>query len=184
MSEFKIHTMETAPEAAKPVLEQVKAGFGFIPNLLGGMAESPALAEAYMVMTQIMSKTAFSTQERHVVWFTINEYHNCHYCMAAHTAGAKRDKVSDRVIETARAGGAYDDARLEALRVFCLAMLEERGWVDDTAIDAFTGAGFSKAHVLDVIVAISHKTLSNYTNHLLSTPVDDVFEAFSWKKTG
>ena len=182
MSMFTIHTMKTAPAASRPILEKVKAGFGFIPNLLGGMSESPALADAYMTMSQIMAKTAFTTQERHVVWFTINEFHNCHYCMAAHTAGAKRDKVADHVIETARAGASYDDGRLEALRVFTLEMLQERGWVNDTAIETFLKAGFSKAHVLDVIVAISHKTLSNYTNHILQTPVDDVFESFSWQK--
>jgi len=61
---FRIHDKASAPEAAKPILEKVEKGFGFVPNVLGVTAESPAALEAYVTLNQILQdKTALSTEE-------------------------------------------------------------------------------------------------------------------------
>ena len=41
MSRLTIHTVETAPEAAKPRVEAVLKNNGFIPNLIGVLANAP-----------------------------------------------------------------------------------------------------------------------------------------------
>ncbi|HHI82910.1 MAG TPA: carboxymuconolactone decarboxylase family protein [Rhizobiales bacterium] len=182
MSAYKVHTRKTATGEAGKSLDNAEALFGFVPNLLGVMAESPQLADAYVYMSKAVTQTSFTAPERHVVWFTINAFHDCHYCMAAHTAGAMMEKVPEKVIAAARAEDSYDDPRLEALRLFTLSMLEHRGWVPASDLEAFHAAGFSKQNVLEVILAISHKTLSNYTNHVARTPLDDVFADHKWEK--
>ena len=182
MTTFTIHTTASAPAESKALLEDVTARYGQIPNVYGVLAEAPIAVEAYDALGSLLMRSSFTPTERHVVWFTLNAYHDCHYCMAAHTFLAKGEKVPEDVIETARATSAYDDPKLEALRVFTLDLVEHRGWVSADGLDAFLGAGFTKQNVLEIVVALAHKTLSNYTNHIVETPVDDVFKRFTWTK--
>ncbi len=107
----------------------------------------------------------------------------CAYCMAAHTAGGKRAELADEVIESLRAGSSLNDSKLSALANFARKMLNKRGWVDKEDIDDFLGAGYTKSNVFDVITALAAKTLSNYTNHIIDTPVDDSISKFKWDKT-
>jgi len=177
---FTIHNTDSAPAESKQQLEGVRHLRGRIPNLYGVLAEAPIAVEAYLTLASLLMRSSFTPTERHVVWFTINAYHDCRYCMAAHTVLAKGEKVPEEVIETARAAGSYEDPKLEALRAFTLNLVENRGWTSPEDLDAFLAAGFTKQNVLEIIVAISHKVLSNYTNHIVDTPVDDAFERFIW----
>lgn len=46
MTSYAPHTIESAPEASKPVLTAVKAKMGFVPNLMAAMAEAPSWLRA------------------------------------------------------------------------------------------------------------------------------------------
>jgi uncharacterized peroxidase-related enzyme len=181
MAQFQIHTPETASPEGKEVLERAQKRYGFVPNLIGGMVEAPAAADAYMAMGDLLGKTSLTPSERHVAWFTANFEHGCDYCMAAHSAIATAEKIPADVIESARSGKPYADAKLEALRAFTLQVVRERGWVNDGAVDAFLEAGFTKQNVLEVVLVVAHKVLSNYTNHIVGTPVDQGFKPFTWE---
>ena len=180
MTDFTIHTPDTAPADAKPLLEGSQKAFGFVPNLHGIMAEAPAVLEGYQQLTNLVQKTSFTKTERHVAWLVINFENQCHYCMAAHTGLAQMDKVDQAVIEALRAGDALPDPKLEALRTFLRILVVRRGWADDADIRAFMDAGFTKQQVLEAILVVSHKVLSNYVNHLANTPVDGVFAKNEW----
>ena len=43
MTNFTTHTIDSAPEGSKPILQGALDGFGFVPNLLATMAEAPAV---------------------------------------------------------------------------------------------------------------------------------------------
>jgi alkylhydroperoxidase family enzyme len=90
--------------------------------------------------------------------------------------------VSDDISDALRNGTPLSNARLEALRTFTLSVVRKRGNVDDSAVQAFLDAGFTQRHILEVILGISQKVMSNYTNHLADTPVDAPFKKFEWKK--
>ncbi len=180
MTTVTIPTPDSAPAESKEQLEAARQRFGQIPNLYGVLAEAPIAVEAYDTLTSLLMRSSFTPTERHVVWFTINAYHDCHYCMASHTLVAKGEKVPDDVIETARAVRSYEDPKLEALRVFTLNLVENRGWTSAEDLEAFLAAGFTKQNVLETVTVIAHKVLSNYTNHIVDTPVDDAFKRFTW----
>lgn len=182
MTTFTIHTPDTAPAESKVQLETVQQRYGRIPTLYGVLAEAPIAVEAYDALGSMLMRSSFTPTERHVVWFTINAYHDCHYCMAAHTFLAKGEKVPEDVIETARAVGSYEEPKLEALRVLTLKLVENRGWASLEDIEAFLAVGFTKQNVLEIVVVIAHKVLSNYTNHIADTPIDDAFKRFTWTK--
>ena len=100
--------------------------------------------------------------------------------MAAHTAIAGMQKVPPDVIRSLRDGTPLDDPQLEALRAFTRAIVEKRGWVSDDDVKAFIDAGYLKRHLLEVILGVGFKTLSNYANHVAETPVDANFQRFAW----
>lgn len=177
---FPRHTAESATPAGAASIAAAKQAFGFVPNLIAHMAEAPALAEGYLQLSRLVGETSFTPAERHVVWFTINAEHDCRYCMAAHTVIARSEGIDEAVIESARAVESYDDPRLEALRVFTLELVRERGWASDDAVQRFLDAGFTRPQVLEIVLIISHKVLSNYTNHLVGTEVDGAFADSAW----
>ena len=181
MSIFSIHSEQTAPEASRAILEGAKAEYGFLPNLLGGLASSPAALEAYVTLSDIFDKSSLTPAERQVVILAISAENGCEYCVAAHSTIAAMRKVPDDVIGALRDGRPIADERLEALRDFTETVVKKRGWAHEDDVQAFLAAGFDRAQVLDVVLGVTFKTLSNYANHLMATPVDDAFAAREWK---
>lgn len=182
MTRFQLHTSETAPEDGKALIEKAEKSYGFVPNLIAGMIEAPATVEAYMALSRAVMKMSFTPAERHVVWFAINSYHDCTYCMAGHTRIAHGEKIPQDVIDAARDNISFADDRLNVLRTFTLAMVENRGWVDEAAIDTFMAAGFTRRNVIEIVGVIAHKVISNYTNHLVETPVDPHSRQYAWTR--
>ncbi|WP_417659355.1 carboxymuconolactone decarboxylase family protein [Pseudidiomarina sp.] len=179
MSKFTLHTIESAPEAAKDLLRKSEKSMGMIPNLHAVMATSPALLKAYQQLHEDFTNGSFNAEEMTVVWQTINVFHDCHYCVPAHTAIAKSMGVDGDITASIKAGNELDDEKLEALRQFVLSMLKQRGNVADDVLENFYSAGFSQQNVLDVIVGLAQKTMSNYTNHIAQTPIDQPFKKFA-----
>ena len=179
MTSFQIHTADTAPEA-KGLIEGAQQAFGFLPNLLGIMAEAPALLEGYMTLAGIFDKSDLSATERQIVLMVNNRLNGCTYCMAAHTGISKAQGVADDVIDALRQGTRLADPKLEALRVFAVKVNESRGWPEQGDIDTLLAAGYTKRTVLEVILGTAVKVMSNYTNHIASTPLDDAFSAVEW----
>ncbi len=182
MTHFTIHTQETAPAASKPLLDKLQKGYGRVPGLYGVLAEAPKTLEAYQVLATLFKGTSLTTTEQHVVWLTINYENNCGYCVPAHTGLAKLDGVPDDLIEALRNGTPIGDSKLEALRTFTVQVVQKRGWLTDDDTQAFLDAGYTQQQILEVILGMAHKVISNYTNHVAKTPVDAVFKKFAWEK--
>ncbi|MGE6793374.1 alkylhydroperoxidase AhpD family core domain-containing protein [Pseudomonas guineae] len=182
MTAFILHDQNSAPEAAKPLLEKSKKAFGRVPGLHAVMAESPELLNGYQVLHGLFLDSSFDADEKTVVWQTINVEHACHYCVPAHTGIAKAMKVSDEINNALRDETPLPTPKLEALRDFTLAMVRQRGELEAAQLDAFYAAGYSQQNVLEVILGLSQKVMSNYTNHIAQTPVDQAFQVFAWEK--
>lgn len=182
MADFPSHDLDTAPEASKPLLENSMKTFGRLPGLHKVLAESPQAYEAYQMLHKFFQATDFNAEELTVVWQAINVEHECHYCVPAHTGIAKMMKVSDDISEALRNETPLPTAQLEALRTFTVQMVRQRGNVTDDQMQAFFDAGYSHRAVLDVVLGLAQKTMSNYVNHMADTPVDEVFHPLLWKR--
>ncbi len=182
MSTIPLHTMQTAPES-KGLIERAQQAFGFLPNLLGVMAGSPALLEGYMTLSNIFDQTDLSPAERQIILMVNNRLNGCTYCMAAHTKIAEIQGVQASIIEALRDGTELSDPKLEALRVFAIKVNESRGWPEQSDIDELLGAGYTNRTILEVILGTSLKVMSNYTNHVANTPLDAAFAAAGWAPT-
>ena len=179
MEKFKIHTPETAPEGAKEILSGMQKQNGFIPNLYGIMANSPAVIKAYHQLNELFGQTTFTPVEQNLVWLTVSQTNKCHYCLPIHTMVAKMFKVPDHVIDAIRNNTPIEsDPKLEALRKFTITMVEKRGWPEEDEVKAFLNAGYAKEQILELIVGIAQKTISNYVNHIAQTPVDEAVKSY------
>lgn len=183
MTRFMIFDETSAPADSKPVLRSVKARLGFIPNVMGELAASPTALDAYATLSSIFGRSGLTELERQIVLLTADYENNCDYCMAADSTQALNVGLDRDILVAIREGRVIDsDARLEALHQFTRAVVRERGLVERSDIDAVLEAGFTKANVLDVVTGVTLKTMSNYTNHIAETELDDSFAPMAWSK--
>lgn len=184
MFDFPSHDRDSAPEASRPLIEKSEKAFGRLPGLHKVLAESPQAYEGYQVLHKLFTETEFDAEELTVVWQSINVENECHYCVPAHTGIARNMKVSDEITEALRNETPLPNDKLEALRTFTVRMLRSRGNVTQDQMQAFFDAGYGHRAVLDVILGMAQKTMSNYVNHVAQTPVDKVFEPVKWTRSG
>jgi uncharacterized peroxidase-related enzyme len=172
---FPVLDETSAPAAARPILAAVKQQFGFVPNLVGVLAQSPAAVEAYATLVRIFAASSLTAAAQHVVLQTVNLCHECHYCVPAHSTVARLSGIPDGVDAALRAGRPLADDKLEALRRFTRSVVERRGRLGERDTSQLIGAGFTYAQLLEIIVGVAMKTLSNYVNHVAETPLDAAF---------
>lgn len=179
---YTIHSPETAPAAAKDILLGAQRGFGFVPNLLATMAGAPALLKAYTTLSGILDESSLDATERQVILLATSFVNNCEYCVAAHTVIAGMQKVPGDVVAAIRSGRPIDNAKLQALRQLVEEVVNTRGWPSERSVQEFISVGYGPQQVLEVVLGVGIKTLSNYTNHIAETPLDTAFERAVWVK--
>ena len=177
-----IHTIESAPEQSKAMLEQSNKTNGFLPNLHGVLAGAPGLLEAYQTLHGLFASSSFNNDELTVVWQTINVEHECHYCVPAHTAIAGMMKVDEAITEALRNRTALPSEKLQTLHETTLSITKNRGNISKDEVEAFYAAGYTQRNLLEIILGLSQKVISNYTNSIAETPVDEPFKSFAWSK--
>ena len=181
MSKFKIHDTQSAPEDARPLLDGAREKLGFVPNLYGLLAEAPKALEAYFKLSDLFGETSLTPVEQQVVLLAVSVENECRFCVAAHSTIARHMvKVDSAAVDALRDRQPIDDARLEALRRFATAVARERGEVRGAELEAFLDAGYTRQQVIEVVLGVTMKTLSNYSNHIFETPVDDAFASEAW----
>ncbi|MBI1367135.1 MAG: carboxymuconolactone decarboxylase family protein [Planctomycetes bacterium] len=174
-----LHT-DNALQGAGELLGKAQKEYGFVPNLLGVMAHAPKLLEGYMTLSRLFDQSSLDATERQVVLLAVSAVNRCHYCVPAYTVIAKMQGVESNVIEAIRDDRPIDDPKLQALRQFAAEMATTRGWPSDEAKQTFHEVGYTEAQALEVVLGVGLKTLSNYTNHLADTPLDDAFADAAW----
>ncbi len=188
MNEASLKLKKVAIEKAEPLaratLETAQQKLGMIPNMYAYMANAPGLLETYRIGYELFRQgSGFTPMEQEVIFLSISYENGCEYCMAAHSFLADvRSKVPAEVTEALREGRDIPDARLRALSRFTRVLVQRRGRPRQTDLDLFRAAGYTDAHVLQIILAIGVKTLSNYTNHVCGTDIDGAFAKRSWSR--
>jgi uncharacterized peroxidase-related enzyme len=166
----------------KEVLEAARRQTGGIPNMYAAMVNSPALLDTYLHGYKLFrSESSLAPAEQEVVLLVISRVNECTYCMAAHSMIALAvSKTPHGVVQAIRTDAVIDDPKLRALADFTRLMVVSRGRPSSEELRAFLAAGYTKRTVLEIILAIAVKTISNYTNHVFHSEVDERFEEFEW----
>lgn len=180
MARLTLHTLETAPEESRPFVERAIANNGFLPNLIGVLANAPVALETYLTVSGINARSSLTLAEREVVQITAARIHNCDFCVAGHTAVAlKKAKLPVETVRALQQGAVTGDAKLDAVAAFAQAVIARRGAVSDTDYLAFNNAGFNEQQAVEVILGISLATLCNFTNSLAGTTINKELQPFA-----
>ncbi|HEF4773461.1 MULTISPECIES: carboxymuconolactone decarboxylase family protein [Burkholderiaceae] len=175
-------SLDTAQGRSKEVLDTALKQVGFIPNMYSGMANYPAMLDTYLHGYNLFRKeSSLTPAEQETVLLTISRVNECTYCMAAHSMIAIAvSKTPAEVVQAIRSDSQIDDPKLGALADFTRLMVISRGRPSPEQLHAFIEAGYTERTVLEIILAIAVKTLSNYSNHVFHTEVDQKFNDFAW----
>ncbi|WP_028605959.1 carboxymuconolactone decarboxylase family protein [Ottowia thiooxydans] len=179
MTRLTLHTTETAPEGSRALALKIQAANGFLPNLIGILANAPEALETYVTVSQLNATGGLGLAEREVVQITAARVHGCDFCVAGHSKIAlKQAKLADTQVISLQQGQDTGDARLDAVRRFAESVIATRGAVDDEALGGFLAAGFDQRQALDVVLGVSLATLCNFANNLARSEVNPQLQPF------
>ena len=170
MTAFSVPARDEVTPENQALFDNLKKAVGFVPNLFATFALSPTALGAYLTLQN--TKSSLRPKEREVINLVVSQVNACEYCLAAHTALGKMLGFTETQIVEIRHGRASFDTRLDALARFVREVAEERGHVSAQVTDAFLGAGWTQANLVDVIMIVGDKTISNYLHSVTKIPVD------------
>ena len=176
---FTVHTIESAPAAARRSMTAAMSHNGYLPTAVGLMATSPDLLDGFLKMSAAFDGTTLEPLARETVITTMATRNGCHLCVAMHTARLTKLGADAGLIADLRGGSALADQRLEAIRAFTLRVLETTGDVGDDALKAFLGHGYTDRNALEVVLGIGAYTMSTLANRLTGAPIDEPLRQFA-----
>ncbi len=170
MSTFNVPKKEEVSGNNQAIFENLEKALGFVPNLFATYAYSENALTNYLALSN--AKTSLNAKQKEVVNLAVSQVNNCLYCLSAHTAIAKMSGFSEDQILELRQGRATFDNKLDALARLAKNITENRGTTDKEVLDNFFAAGWTKENLIDTIVLVGDKTISNYINNTTEIPVD------------
>ena len=170
MTTFNIPTRDNVSPANQALFDNLKKGLGMVPNLYATLAHSETALGSYLALQN--AKSSINGKAREVVNLVVSQVNGCEYCLAAHTViGGMLGFTPEQIIEV-RQGRATFDTKLDALARLVRNIATERGHADPALVDAFLAAGWTQGNLIDAIVVIGDKTVTNYLHGTTQVPVD------------
>jgi uncharacterized peroxidase-related enzyme len=170
MSRINVPTRDDVSPANQALFDTLKKGLGMVPNLYATLAHSENALGSYLALQN--AKSSITGKAREVVNLVVSQVNECEYCLAAHTMIGKMNGFTDAQVLEIRSGTASFDPKLDALARLVKAIASQRGKIDDTLLDAFFAAGWTQENLVDTIVTIGDKTITNYLHSVTQVPVD------------
>ncbi|WP_422083001.1 carboxymuconolactone decarboxylase family protein [Ulvibacterium sp.] len=170
MSTFNVPKREEVSANNQAIFDNLEKAVGFVPNLYATYTYSENALGNYLALQN--AKTSLKSKEKEVVNLAVSEVNNCIYCLSAHTAIGKMNGFTDEQILELRAGYSSFDNKLDALARLAKNITENRGGTDDEVVENFLNAGWTKENLIDTIVLVGDKTISNYLHKTTQVPVD------------
>ena len=165
-------TIDAAPPASQPLLENVKKQFGAVPNLFRLVANSPAALEGYLALSGALAKETLPAPTRERIALAVAAINGCDYCLAAHTyLGKNLARLDDAEIAANRAGTS-NDVKADAAVRFAVKVAQARGHVGDDDVNAVKAAGYDDAQVIEIVLHVALNTWTNYVNEVAKTDID------------
>lgn len=167
---FEVLKKENVSAKNQQVFDEVKRVFGAVPNLYSTLAYSENALDAYIKLET--SPNSLTTKETEAVNLVVSEVNNCMYCLSAHTMIAKQSGFTEEETIQVRLGNAPFDARLDALVKLTKELSENRHIENQALLDAFFEAGYTKENLMDIIILIGDRTISNILHAVTKVPIE------------
>jgi alkylhydroperoxidase family enzyme len=180
MQRFTLQTIESAPEESRPALQMLESRFGFIPNVMATMANSPVLLNGFAASFDSFHGGTLNECEKQILLLTNAVTIKCPWTVAAHSTFAIEDGVAESEVRAIREGKLPQDRKYAALSALTKALIEKKWNVTEADIEGFTSAGYSKSQILEVVTGVGVSTMAATTTNMAGTPVEGRFKPQAW----
>jgi alkylhydroperoxidase AhpD family core domain len=170
MTKYSIPTRGEVSEKNQAIFDNLQKGLGFVPNLYAYYAKNETALGDYLALQN--RKSTLKAKEREVINLVTSQINGCRYCLSAHTLLGKMNGFTEEQIIELRKGSASFDSKLDALVKFTASVVENRGRATEESKDAFFAAGYTESNLIDVVIIVGDKIISNYIHNLTSFPID------------
>lgn len=170
MKQFEVPTREEVSPVNQAIFDDLKSKLGFVPNIYATYAYSANALGRYLSFSS--GNTSLSNKEKEAIFLVVSQVNNCLYCQAAHTAVGKMNGFTDEQIIELRKGVATFDSKLDALVKLAKSIIENRGVVPDSVLNTFYDAGYTNENLIDTIVSVGEKTITNFLHKVTNIPID------------
>jgi len=181
MNRVPLIDRNSASGDSKPLLDQIHAAFGTVPNMFAAVANSPAALRSMWASFGALGGGVIGAKLGEQIAVAVADRNACEYCLAAHTALGRKAGVSPEDLRAAQGGESPDPKTNAALR-FALKLVNERGQVDAADVQALRAVGFTDAEVVEILAHVALNLFTNYVNVAFAVPVD--FPAVALRRTG
>lgn len=171
MSRIPLVDPASTPSATRALLEQIHGAMGATPNMFRAVAHSPAALRSMWGSFAALAGGSLGARLGEQIAVAVAERNACEYCLAAHTLLGKKAGASSDEMAAAQAGEASDPKARAALR-FALRLVEARGQVGATDVQALRDAGFGDEAIVEIVAHVALNLFTNYVNVALAVPVD------------
>jgi uncharacterized peroxidase-related enzyme len=170
MKNFPIPTRDQVSTANQAIFDNLTKMTGHVPNLFAIFANSENALGNYLTLGN--GKSSLRAKEREVVNLVVSQVNECQYCLSAHTAIAKMQGFTDdQILEIRRVVVSFDP-KLDALAKLVKSITENRGHAEQQFIDNFYTAGYTEGNLIDTVMVIGDKIITNYLYALTEVPID------------
>jgi uncharacterized peroxidase-related enzyme len=170
MNTFSIPTRDEVTENNQEIFDNLEKGLGFVPNLYAYYAKNETALGDYLALQN--RKSTLQAKEREIINLVVSQINGCRYCQSAHTALGKMNGFTEDQILELRGGSASFNPKFNALVNFAKAVTLNRGKVSDDVKENFFAAGYTEANLIDVVIIIGDKVISNYIHNLAGFEID------------
>jgi len=170
MSTFKVPAKDEVSENNQAIFDSLQKKVGFVPNLYAYYAKNETALGDYLTFQN--RKSTLKAKEREIVNLVTSQINGCRYCQSAHTAIGKMNGFTDDQVLEIRTGKATFNAKFDALARFTASVVENRGRASQSALDTFFEAGYDEANMIDVLIVVGDKTISNYIHNIAQFDID------------
>jgi len=170
MKTFTVPTKEEVSETNQHIFDNLQKNMGMVPNLYAYFGKNETALADYLALQS--RKNTLTGKEREVINLVVSQVNNCKYCLAAHTVVGKMNGFTDQQVLEIRKAAISFDHKLAALAEFVKETATTRGEPSEEAVEALFNAGYTEANMIDILIVIGDKIISNYLHKITQLPVD------------
>lgn len=170
MTTFNVPSRNDVSADNQAIFDNLQKGLGFVPNLYASFAHSETALGNYLTLQN--AKSSLTGKEREIINLVVSQVNDCIYCLSAHTVVGKMQGFTEEQVLKIRKGESIGDAKLDALANLVRNVAIKRGHADKFVVDAFYAAGYTKGGLVDALMVIGDKTISNYLHGVTQLAVD------------
>jgi uncharacterized peroxidase-related enzyme len=169
-TQFNVPTREEVSENNQAIFDQLEKGLGFVPNLYATFAYNDTALGDYLNLQN--RRSSLTAKEREIINLATSQVNECQYCLAAHTALGKMNGFSEDEILEIRNGEASFNGKYNSLAAFVKESVVERGKPSKEIVKSLFDAGYTKANLVDILIVIGDKIISNFLHGITQIPID------------